>query len=295
MIDDNKFKVEYTKCSLCGSNSTRILYDKQQFKIVKCTKCDLVYVNPRLTEEELKKIYDSEDYYIGEGFGYENYAGQLQNRLRRSHNILTFLERFSGRGKLLDVGCATGSFLMAARERGWETQGVEMSKFSSKYARERYDLNVITGTLENANISKHSFDVITMLDVFEHSRNPLKLLQESKKILKNGSLLFVSVPNFGCLQSRRAKGNWKQLKPHYHLYHFTAKTVSKLLKTAGFKLMDIRGVKEISIERFLSKHGLYGKWMESPIRSLHLNRFFYVSCPCILGEHLDVLAIVSRN
>ena len=56
----------------------------------------------------------------------------------------------SGRGRALDVGCATGRLLEGLRARGWEAYGVETGAAAAAHARERLGLDVRTGSLEDA-------------------------------------------------------------------------------------------------------------------------------------------------
>lgn len=55
--------MEIVKCNICSSGYTDLFFEKDDFKIVKCRECVLVYVNPRLTLDELKEFYD-ESYYF---------------------------------------------------------------------------------------------------------------------------------------------------------------------------------------------------------------------------------------
>ncbi|MBA7660523.1 hypothetical protein ES703_68525 [subsurface metagenome] len=64
--------LEYVRCNLCGSNNYHLIYlgkdrllgKKGEFRIVKCNRCGLVYLNPRPTKEKLTYYYSSDDYYL---------------------------------------------------------------------------------------------------------------------------------------------------------------------------------------------------------------------------------------
>lgn len=283
-------KMEDIKCCLCKVDSAYKLYHKQGFDIVRCARCGLVYVNPRLRREERDKIYASESYYSGDGFGYRDYIGDYLCIKHLANRRLDLLEKFCKKGKLLDVGCAYGFFLLAARERGWEVYGVEISKVASDYARERYGLNVINKRLEDAHFPHNFFDVVTMWDVLEHFDDPAAVMTEVKRILRKDGFVFLQVPNFSSLQSKLMRGRWKDIKPHYHLWYFTLKTLSQLLNSKGFSVVKVQGGKSpVSLKRFLSKHGLGYRCITKVLKLFHLAGYFYLSCGS-LSEVIEVLA-----
>ena len=282
--------MENVKCCLCKAESAHKLYHKQGFDIVRCGQCGLVYVNPRLSGEEINRIYASESYYYGEGLGYRDYVGDYYSHMYLANRRLDLLEKSCEKGKLLDVGCAHGFFLSAARERGWEVYGVEISKLASDYAREKYGLNVINKSLEDTHFPNKFFDVVTMWDVLEHLGDPPAVMVEVKRILRKDGFVFLQVPNFSGFQSRLMRGRWKDIKPPYHLWYFTPKTLSQLVNSKGFSIVRIGGGKSpVSLKRFLSKHGLGHGWITKILKLFHLAGYWYLSCGW-LSEVIEVLA-----
>src|SRR3989338_11709320 len=111
----DKKKFEIAKCAICNANNAKLLYEKNGFKIVECRNCKLVYVNPRLGAETLKKMYESNaldpfDYLL------ENADADSKTFARHLDKI----EKYARRGKLLDVGCSIGVLLQVAKRRGCE-------------------------------------------------------------------------------------------------------------------------------------------------------------------------------
>ena len=96
------------------------------------------------TEEDLSEAYgeaESED-YIGEEDGQRATARAILDRIE--HQVAP--------GALLDLGCWVGFLLDEARQRGWQTIGVEPSEFASAYARDRLGLDVRTEGLFEAEL-----------------------------------------------------------------------------------------------------------------------------------------------
>jgi 2-polyprenyl-3-methyl-5-hydroxy-6-metoxy-1,4-benzoquinol methylase len=114
-----------------------------------------------------------------------------------------------GRGRLLDVGCALGTFLALARDRGFEPHGVEISQFASTFAREKRGLDVFTGDLENYAAASGSFDVITFWDAIEHVTHPLENLKTARRLLRPGGLLLLTTDNFDCLVADVARLSYR--------------------------------------------------------------------------------------
>jgi 2-polyprenyl-3-methyl-5-hydroxy-6-metoxy-1,4-benzoquinol methylase len=119
----------------------------------------------------------------------------------REEVILELFPRRAGL-RLLDVGCGSGRFLRIARDRGHEVSGLEISPRAAAAAE---GLRVIVGnpeTGEGLGQVGSGFDVITLLDVLEHTFDPARVLRTLRPLLAPGGVMIVSVPNVGCLPAR---------------------------------------------------------------------------------------------
>jgi 2-polyprenyl-3-methyl-5-hydroxy-6-metoxy-1,4-benzoquinol methylase len=236
--------LETVPCNLCGADDTAPMMEIKGFHIVRCRKCGLLYVNPRYREETLREIY-TEDYYDHDGisngrefYGYDDY-------LRDEENIrITFAKRLrtigslANKGKLLDVGCATGFFLDLARGDGWEVVGTEVAQFGARYARERFGLDIRLGTLAGLRFDSQAFDVVTMWDVIEHVLDPMAELREVHRILRQGGLLSIITPDAGSLLARLLGQRWEEFRRvREHVYFFSKQTLGKMLHKAGFEIL----------------------------------------------------------
>jgi SAM-dependent methyltransferase len=233
---------KHIRCNLCGSNHYVVQY-KAPFsqegkdysitdynvgpsnRIVKCVKCGLIYINPRQEGKELLSSYINmaDDLYVQEEKG----------RRISSRVILKKLNRLKKRGRILDVGCATGFFLDEAKGLGWEVYGVELSKWAVSYARDKFDIEVFEGELKDAHFQDSYFDVVVLKDSIEHLIDPKATLNEIRRILKQDGILYINTPNISSLASRILKARWWGLK-QFHLYYFTKGTLSRMLDVTGF-------------------------------------------------------------
>ena len=143
----------------------------------------------------------------------------------------------SSRGRLLDVGCWTGSFLVAAHERGWDAEGIEPSRWAAARAAER-GMDVHVGELDDLDLPADSFDAVVCCDVLEHLADPGAALERFSKILRDGGVLYVTVPDAGSRLARVMGRRWWSVLP-MHLQYFTRSSMRQLLTRHGF---DVRSV-----------------------------------------------------
>ena len=228
--------LEYVNCNLCNSDNTKLSFTKNGFNIVQCRKCGLVYVNPRLNKETLKKIYTKGYYTTQDERGYEDYIGGEKELKTMFRKRLKRIEKYKKGGRLLDIGCATGFFIEVAKEDDWETFGVEISEYASNYARER-GLNIFTGDVTATKFPDEYFDVITMWAVIANLTDPHRNLIEACRILKKDGLIVIQTGNITSIFAKLQGVNWSLLTPEGHLYYFSPKTLRKMLELTGFEIV----------------------------------------------------------
>jgi SAM-dependent methyltransferase len=137
---------------------------------------------------------------------------------------------------LLDVGCASGLFLDAARRYGdWDVEGLEPSASASEYARHELGLCVHVGGFGEVPLEPGSYDVVTMWDVLEHLHDPVRALGLVAQLLKPGGILVVRVPHVESWQARIFGRCWAGLDSPRHLYAFPRRLLADMLQEAGLE------------------------------------------------------------
>nr|MBC7244123.1 class I SAM-dependent methyltransferase [Chloroflexota bacterium] len=244
--------LESVRCNLCGADDTEPVAEIDDFHIVRCRQCGLVYVNPRYQEGFLQELYTAE-YYVHDGiknglafFGYDDYIADEENIRITFAKRLKTIERFANKGKLLDIGCATGFFLDLARTRGWEVVGSEVSTFAAQYARDRFGLDVHEGSLRELHFAAETFDVVTMWDVIEHVADPMGDLREVWRILRKGGLLSLITPDCSSPIARLLGKRWEEVRRvREHIYFFSRRTMTEMLRRAGFEVLKIESADKV--------------------------------------------------
>lgn len=159
----------------------------------------------------------------------------------RDLKIATALPRLArikllARGKrLLDVGCATGFFLEAAVEAGYEVRGVEFSTTAISLARPDIRERIACGdvnTLLKQDVAK--FDVVTAFDIIEHVQDPVKFLEDIRNALVPGGVLALSTPDTGHFLRYLMGSKWPMLQPMQHTVLFSRRGIEALLQRCGF-------------------------------------------------------------
>lgn len=269
-------EVEMVACAICGSEAAqeicrgrdRLCGQPGEFRIVKCANCSLVYLNPRPAREALAAFYPGEypphrsvpqrepvprsrvrrwakagaARWYARGLEFD--PGQVRETLRRieefpPHFAFGFFPTKPG-GRLLDVGCGSGVYLDAFRKLGWDAYGVELSPEAAEQARRSLGLKVFTGVLEDAKFPNGCFDVVTLIHVLEHLRDPVGTLREVSRILKKDGLLLMALPNLRSLAAWIFRSRWFPLDVPRHLYHFSPTSLRRLLtRVEGIRLKKV--------------------------------------------------------
>jgi 2-polyprenyl-3-methyl-5-hydroxy-6-metoxy-1,4-benzoquinol methylase len=251
-------------CKTCGSSAIGAYLRSDVGELLRCASCEAVFLSPDGEEPPAESLY-SQDYFTErEGYffhdGVVDASGQESPHIADFRAGLALIEAHAvPSGSLLDVGCATGSFLSLARAKGWDCRGVEVSPFAAARARERTGCEIFCGKLEDAPFGRDAFDVITMWDLLEHLPDPLGGLERARALLKPSGLLLVNTPNEDSLLRQvarllyRGSGGFitapvNRLYHRYHLYYFAAEALGALLRRAGFELVEM-STKQIPVSR----------------------------------------------
>lgn len=235
--------IKDVECNICGSERYEVLYKSENpaqkeskylitevfpgipHEILSCIECGLIYARHIRSREELDSFYIN--------MSDEEYKNEEKGRRISARKILNKLKKLKKKGRILDIGCATGFLLDEAKVAGWEAHGVELSRWCVDYARDRLGMDIFCGSLKKAGFKDSFFDAVVLKDVIEHLSDPKETLLEIRRILKPDGIVCISTPDIDSLMSKMLKARWWGIN-QAHLFYFTKKTLSKLLVSAGF-------------------------------------------------------------
>jgi 2-polyprenyl-3-methyl-5-hydroxy-6-metoxy-1,4-benzoquinol methylase len=293
-------------CCLCGQKGLLVqkklcdrLYDVSgEWDLRRCQSgdCELVWLDPTPIEEDIGKAYIN--YFThhaefnssmfrfrqkikcglaGLMYGYKSQTSLSSRLLALPLRFFPFLQERSiatsclylpcgDLGKLLEVGFGNGILLNNLRCLGWSVEGVDFDPKAIDAARQNFNLNVSTGSLQSQNYPENKFDAIVMNHVIEHVHDPQALLTECYRIMKPGGKLVVLTPNIQSQGYSKFGNAWIHLDPPRHLNLFSTKTLNTLASISGLKIVKITTSAKDADTVWMMSHKIKqsAKWKESP-------------------------------
>jgi ubiquinone/menaquinone biosynthesis C-methylase UbiE len=237
------------RCNVC--DSTMLDAVDPDCKITRCRGCGYIFDNPRPTLEELIRFYSRPTQY-------DSWLCQLGPRQRLWKRRLKALQSTKKVGSLLDVGAGIGQFLAVARDFYSEVHGTEVSSTATQIAKQKYDLDLLQGTIENLDMRGKVFDNVALFHVLEHVPDPRSVLKTCHSVLSAQGILVIAVPNEvsslraslrrmlvkAGMKKQRRVGNFGLPRTsldkdsvEVHLSHFTPKVLRLLVQTVGFSIV----------------------------------------------------------
>jgi len=215
-------------CPACGRlASGPALEEFHAYSLFACPLCGLQFWEPRA---------------MPDAQWYERmYAGRDARLLPLEPGHRFFLKDagFLPHGNLLDVGCGTGNFLLAARDAGFSVNGIELDISAARFAKHKCGLpNILPLTLAEfaSQFPEEKFDVITFFEVLEHQASPGQFLSDAKACLCPGGYMALSVPN----RERWRVGMDPLDYPPNHFLRWDGKSLKKVLAFHGFDVLSVR-------------------------------------------------------
>ena len=130
--------------------------------------------------------------------------------------------------RVLDAGCGSGRTLDELADYG-EVHGIELDPQAAEAARARGTGEVLIGRLEELPWDAATFDLITCLDVVEHTPDDRVTLAELRRVCKPGGWLLVTVPAYQALWSHHDHAN-------HHYRRYERATLRSAAVGAGWRI-----------------------------------------------------------
>lgn len=260
--------MDIMNCPICGSDSVSAYFHIRCNNLiaVRCRDCTHVFVkNSPIDSSNIADFYTMNDFkgnrQLQNEEWYTNYYNDCfsdyNNHLDSSLVLKQFEEKlrycrelFPEKGRLLDVGCATGVFLDMARKHGWEVEGLEVSRDLAAYARENFKLKVHCLDLTKDRLNSPPFDVVTLFDLIEHVPEVNKMIKGCREILSDEGILIIRTPTEEGLLRDIAKivynGSLRRLElpmlwfySFEHIQSFSFRSLTRLLEKHNFSVIKV--------------------------------------------------------
>jgi SAM-dependent methyltransferase len=220
-------------CIACGCTLTRPLFTVGGYRYVTCPACQLAHLNPVPNAEALRSVFSDAYFTGGVAGGYDDYERDEPLHRRNAHVRIERVAHFtSPPGRWLDVGCAHGYVIDAAREVGWSVEGVEVSPTLVQRLRARGEI-VKDDLAAVAREQPHAFDVVSLFQVLDHVAAPDEFLLDAVRCLRVGGTLVVETWDRRSLFARLLGGSWPVIAPPSVPWLYTRGSVEMLLERTG--------------------------------------------------------------
>jgi len=236
-------------CPVCGSSKADLLY-RQRFAsfakgslgdgydVVACGDCGMCFASGLPDEQRLSQYYaDSSKYDLG-AEGASLSTRDLQRHASQAAFIAAHL--LDRDIRVLDVGTATGDFLVALRDLGFERlYGVDPSPEAVRFAHDELSLDVAVGGLDDVD-RWGKFDLISYVMVLEHLLDPRQHLRAVARRLRPDGHVFISVPDAGAFKDH-VDAPYQEFSVE-HINFFTKRSLANAMAAEGYALVAERSV-----------------------------------------------------
>ena len=241
-----------SRCLYCGASGSTPLYRSVRdhfgiapgtYDFVRCAACGSASLEPPPDLETLAGYYPRE-YTFRPAVATESaarralrgfewrlfYRPQYRGRLR-SIRRLTGLRS----GRVLEVGCGSGTFLAMVARAGFHVAGVDISAEDTKFARETYGLDVTEGDLATVAARPERYDAVLLFYVLEHVPDPVAVAHQAHAVLRPGGIVIAAVPVLDSVQARVFGARWSQVtEAPRHVTLPSRRGLEAMLRGVGF-------------------------------------------------------------
>ena len=216
-------------------------------KVVCCDACGCCFSASNSTQEDYDYYYTHSNYYA---------TNPIENKGEEIRTLVDLCDEFiNDDASVCDVGFGSGALLREFKRRGYnKLYGIDPAEESVASLKSEVE-NVYRGNIyeRNQDFSK-AFDLVTVVDVFEHLYNPKAALGILREYIKEKGYLAICVPDFSNIE--RNGNPIPDVFNQEHINYFSGRSLDNLMETEGFERVgykDFYGVELILLYRKSSR------------------------------------------
>tara|TARA_B100000315_G_scaffold239875_1_gene259126 strand:+ start:22 stop:882 length:861 start_codon:yes stop_codon:yes gene_type:complete len=232
------------KCPACLNEKVRH-WKSNELNLHICLNCNLVF-----QAKTMHQIYKGEYY---DYWDLNNFEDVRRMKVLTSEKYIQIIcnDTEVNNGNLLDVGCAYGFTLEAARKSGFNTYGVEVSP-AATIAKER-GYEVFRGEVDDAPFKTNFFDVVILIDLIEHIADPITFMKKLRTLLRDTGIMLIVTPNIFSTSRKILGDRWFHYKDE-HVCFYSSKSMETLLEKSGYRLLRrYPGFKHLTL-KYINAH-----------------------------------------
>jgi len=238
------------RCAVCGCKVIRPWFDTDFGKIGRCASCGQVLRADQPRRDNQVTLHQTSNL---QDAPYGTHAEAASHDLPFYATFLDLCEQKPGTRKLLDIGAGGGEFLKLGEARGFDVSGIEpIAEIREMAERKLNGVRIEATPIEEAEYAPESLDAVAMWDVIEHFVDPRGTLARVHQILKPGGYIGVATLNHSSLMyiifhiwrwtipplARKFSG---KLYNPFHTYYFSKRSLARLIRQAGFEIVQHQG------------------------------------------------------
>lgn len=230
----NKFPLFNERvCVVCGNeeNFNFLFKAVKCYDYCKCNNCRMVIMNPMPSSDNLHELYNSEE------MSFNASGKKLSDKVSPAgRKDYEYILKFIQKGKLLDLGCGVGGFMMTALQ-SFEVEGLEINTSHANIGNKN-NLK-IHNIYSSKYLPEYKYDLITMLQVIEHVESPRSVIEDAYRLLKIGGLFYLACPNFDSVSFRLFKEKHRHVSSFAHINLYNPETLRRQIEEVGFECVNI--------------------------------------------------------
>jgi len=246
---DQLSRAERVRCPLCGADSPIVSFRSDDRSVAECSECGMRYLAFRVNPiSAYGPSYFFEEYRAQYGKTYledfESIKKQGARRIATIDRVFSSAHRDHGRSEknVLDVGCAYGPFLSAARDAGWSPYGTDLSPDAAAYVADELKIPSCAGSFPE-NLSEgfagRKYDAITFWYVIEHFRDLSSALSKARSMLSDGGVLALATPSCAGVSGLFSPKSFYRASPVDHYTIWDPRSVRAQLARYGFTVARV--------------------------------------------------------
>jgi cyclopropane fatty-acyl-phospholipid synthase-like methyltransferase len=240
------YRSELQECPICNSSRFQPFVVIYGFTYAECRDCGHLFSQSPPNVSRVESLYEGTETetvqhatYVREDLFKERVEQIAKPKVEHVRNIVS-----PRGGTWVDIGCATGEILIAARQAGWRVRGVEADTAEAEFAR-RQGLEIIHDYVSTSNAQDYleGAEIVSSINIVEHLNAPVPWLKGITEALPDGVVVIIEVPRHPSLSSfsNRAFPSlaYRHIFPPEHLHIFTERSLACLLDEAHLRPINL--------------------------------------------------------
>ena len=259
-------------CNICQNKKFDIISkkirDSEYHKIIQCCSCKHIQIFPIPEYDENRKFYDNDT--MSKNLKINSIEKIRQKSKFDTEMNVKLVEKLASKtDKILEIGSGYGFFLYEMNKKGYDIQGIEISKLRRIYSKKISNVYVFDHDLTQSIPDMGKFDIIILFAVMEYISDPIGFLSNIRQLLTARGKLIIKSPNANDIQLKLNPyyGNWFWQRAHIN--YLTDKIIKLLLKKTNFKNIKIYGLQRYSIENMFMWKFTNQPQLQNPTYSLN--------------------------